>query len=176
MPATKHHLRRARLEDVGALEQLIPLSVRILGSQDYDAGQIEAALLDIFGVDTQLVRDGTYYVTESEAGLTGCGGWSKRWTSFGGGGAELDPRVDAVRIRGFFVHPGFARQGIGSAVLARSESDAAGYGFRRAELLATLTGERLYAARGYASGDPIEWPLDNDLTITFVPMTKRLGP
>ena len=182
MSATNHRLRRALLDDVAALEQLIQLSARVIGARDYDAGQIEAALLGTFGVDTQLVRDGTYFVTENEAGLTGCGGWGRRRTLFGGdaGGArdaaELDPRVDAARIRAFFVHPDYARQGIGSAILASCESDAAARGFARAELMATLPGVRLYAARGYAAGEPIEWPLGDDRTITFVSMTKRLGP
>ena len=90
MSATNHRLRRALLDDVAALEQLIQLSARVLGARDYDAGQIEAALLGTFGVDTQLVRDGTYLVTENDAGLTGCGGWGRRRTLFGGdaGGAR----------------------------------------------------------------------------------------
>ncbi len=168
------------LDDAGPLEQLIKLSARVLSVPDYDAAQIEAALLGTFGVDTQLVRDGTYFVTENDGGLTGCGGWGRRRTLFGGDAgrardaAELDPHVDAARIRAFFVHPEYARQGIGSAILASCEFDAAASGFGRTELMATLPGVRLYAARGYVAGDPIEWPLGSGRSITFVPMTKHL--
>lgn len=182
MAAMNHRLRRAQLDDVTALEKLIQLSARVLGAGDYDAAQIEAALLGTFGVDTQLVRDGTYFVTENDTGLTGCGGWGKRRTLFGGDAgnardaAELDPRVDAARIRAFFVHPDFVRQGIGSAILASCETDAAARGFTRTQLMATLPGVRLYAARGYVAEAPIEWPLDQKRTITFVPMTKQLAP
>lgn len=175
-----HRLRHAVLADVDALNVLIGLSARALNRVDYDAEQIEGALEGAFGVDTQLVRDETYFVTENDGGLTGCGGWSRRRTLFGSDAGrsrdagELDPRTDAARIRAFFVHPGFARQGIGSAILAQCESDATAAGFKRAELMATLAGLRLYAARGYVAGTPIEWTLGNQRTITFVPMVKEL--
>lgn len=182
MPPTNVQLRRALLDDVLELERLIELSARILGALDCDVGQIEGALLGTFGVDTQLVRDGTYFVGENETGLIGCGGWSRRRTLFGGdAGAkrdagELDPNVDAAKIRAFFVHPDFARRGIGTSLLARCELEAAAAGFHRTELMATIPGVRLYAVRGYVAAAPIEWPLGNKRSITFVPMTKQLVP
>jgi GNAT superfamily N-acetyltransferase len=110
----------------------------------------------------------------------GCGGWSRRATLFGGDtqrardARQLDPQVDAARIRAFFVDPGFARQGIGRALLQRCEDAARSAGFARADLLATLPGVRLYEKSGYAASAPIAHALAPELTITFVPMAKRL--
>lgn len=172
-------LRHATQSDLNELEALIALSARVLGAHDYSAAQIEGALRGAFGVDTQLIRDGTYFVVESGGRLAGCGGWSRRQTLFGGDArsdrdaAELDPQQDAAKIRAFFVRPGFERRGIGSAILDRSERDAIAHGFARFELMATLPGVRLYASRGYLVGDLIRWPVGDGLTIDFVPMTKR---
>jgi GNAT superfamily N-acetyltransferase len=174
-------LRLATPADGGALETLIALSARALGAGDYTSAQIEGALRGAFGVDTQLIRDATYFVVEHRGQLVGCGGWSRRRTLFGGDArpdrdaAELDPRQDAAKIRAFFVHPDFARRGIGAAILDRCERDAMAHGFSRFELMATLPGVRLYAARGYLAGDMIQWPVGDGVTIDFVPMTKRVA-
>ena len=174
-------LRLATADDRVDLERLIALSARTLGAADYSAAETEGALRGAFGVDTQLIRDGTYFVVEQAGQLVGCGGWSRRRTLFGGDArpdrdaAELDPRRDAAKIRAFFVHPLFARRGIGAAILDRCERDAMAHGFTRFELMGTLPGVRLYAARGYVAGDPIDWPLGDGLAIRFVPMTKQVA-
>ena len=179
MPDSKYNLRLATSADAGPISGLIALSARELSVHDYTAPQIEGALSGAFGVDTQLIDDGTYFVVAAGAQLVGCGGWSRRRTLFGGDArpdrdaAELDPRVDAAKIRAFFVHPDFARRGIGTAILERCERDAAAHGFSRFELMATLPGIRMYAARGYVGGEPIQWPMANGLTIEFVAMSKR---
>lgn len=171
------NLRRARLEDVPALKDLIAVSARAL-SPDYTPEQVEAALRGAFGVDTQLIRDGSYYVIQAGERLAGCGGWSRRRTLFGSDAradrdaTELDPAIDAARIRAFFVHPDFARRGLGAQLLERCERDATAHGFRRLELMATLPGVRLYAARGYSGTAPVDWPLGAGVTIRFLPMAK----
>src|SRR6266498_3774794 len=115
--------RLARDRDVPALAELIHNSSRVLQAPHYSAAQIEAALGPIFAVDRQLIRDGTYFVVENESTIIGCGGWSKRKSLYGGDAARsaeddlLDPRYDAPRIRAFFVHPGWARRGIGASIL-----------------------------------------------------------
>lgn len=173
------HLRPATADDRAELKTLIAASARALGAGDYSVAQTEEALRGAFGVDSQLIRDGTYFVVEHGGRLIACGGWGRRRTLFGGDARpdrdaeELDPRRDAARIRAFFVHPDFARRGIGAAILARCERDATARGFTRFELMATLPGVRLYAAHDYVAGDPIEWPLAEGLSIRFVPMTKR---
>jgi N-acetylglutamate synthase-like GNAT family acetyltransferase len=175
-------IRRATLDDCPALDALIARSIRQLGLGDYTTDQIEAALKGAFGVDTQLIRDGSYYVCESADRIIGCGGWSRRRTLFGGDAlvqrdaSELDPAVDAGRIRAFFVDPDMARQGIGSQLLERCEADAFSHGFRRLELMATLPGVRLYAARGYEGNEQVSFPMTPELSIEFVPMIKHLSP
>jgi GNAT superfamily N-acetyltransferase len=175
-----YRLRPATLADEERLRDLIARSIRALGAADYSAEQIEGALRGAFGVDTSLIRDGTYFVVENDAGaLVACGGWSRRRTLFGSDARSgrdevlLDPRVDAARIRAFFVDPLHARRGLGRAILERSESEARAEGFVAFELMATLPGVRLYEKFGYRSGDPVNHPLPGGLTIRFVPMTRK---
>ena len=175
-----YRLRPAVRADQTALQQLIARSARELGTQDYSPAQIEGALQGAFGVDTQLIDDGTYFVAEIEHKLVGCGGWSRRRTLFGGDrhtardGAELDPTVDAARIRAFFVDPDYARRGIGRALLERCEAEARSQGFTRFELMGTLPGVRLYQAFGYEPGAMVRYPVGGDLSIEFIPMRKGL--
>jgi GNAT superfamily N-acetyltransferase len=174
-----YQLRTATHGDRAALQTLIARSARALGARDYRPEQIEAALQGAFGVDSQLIDDGTYFVAETRDGeLIGCGGWSRRRTLFGGdshaerNAAELDPRTDAARIRAFFVDPGHARQGLGRALLERCESEARARGFSRFELMGTLPGVRLYQALGYVAGELMHYPVAPGVTIEFVPMRK----
>ena len=173
-------IRRATLDDRAALERLIAESARGLSREDYAEEQIEAAIATVFGVDTDLILDGTYYVAEAEGALVGCGGWSKRRTLFGGDryavrdSGELDPATEPGKIRAFFVHPGWARRGVGRAILATCEREARAYGFRSLELMATLPGVRLYAARGYERGERVEYEVGGGVRVEFVPMRKDL--
>ena len=171
-------IRNATLEDVCALCELIERSARQLGQHDYTREQIEGALKGAWGVDTQLIRDGTYFVVESDRRLVACGGWSRRKTLFGSDAhasrepALLDPAKEAARIRAFFVHPDFARRGIGRMLLEHCESEAKKEGFTRAELVATLPGEKFYQACGYFVIERKDFPLDGALSIEFVLMRK----
>ena len=174
-------LRLAREDDVPAIAALIPISVRGLQASCYSTMQMEAALGSVFGVDRQLLRDGTYFVVETGAPpvLVGCGGWSKRRTLFGSDhhqtnrdDADLDPARESARIRAFFVHPDWARQGIARAILAQCDVAIGAAGFRSMELAATLPGVPFYAALGYGTGPRSEVPLGNGLTLGIVRMTK----
>ena len=174
-------LRAATLDDRAELGALIERSTHGLGARDYSPQQIEAALRGTFGVDTQLIVDGTYFVAEADGRLVGCGGWSRRRTLCGGDAgverdeSELDPSVDAARIRAFFVDPGHARAGIARALLERCEADAATHGFTRLALMATLPGVRLYAALGFEREAGVDYPVAPGLSLELVPMTKTLG-
>ena len=173
--------RVASLEDVPALERLIALSARGLSRGDYSEDQIEAALGTALGVDSQLIADGTYFVAEVAETLVACGGWSRRKTLFGSDAESsrqpelLDPARDAARIRAFFVHPDWARRGLGRTTLDLCESAARHGGFTSAELVATLPGVRLYRDCGYESLAAIEHTLPGGMAIRFVPMRKDLG-
>ncbi|HEX9305214.1 MAG TPA: GNAT family N-acetyltransferase [Thermoanaerobaculia bacterium] len=174
-------LRKATLEDRSALERLIAASARGLSLPDYTPAQVEAALGSAFGVDSELIRDGTYFVAEADGCIVGCGGWSRRATLFGsdaqpGRRSELlDPAADSARIRAFFVHPDWARRGIGRAILERCEEEARDFGFRSAELLATLPGVPFYRSLGYEGEDRTRHTLRDDITIDFVPMRRSLA-
>ena len=174
-------VRPAKLSDVELLEELIERSARALCAPDYTEAQIEGALRGAFGVDTQLIADGTYFAVESCGRLVGCGGWSYRKTLFGGDAegardpGRLVPPGDAAKIRAFFVEPSQARKGIGNLLLERCEQEAGARGFRRFELMATLSGERLYARYGYEAAAAVAYELGAGLTIDFVPMSKSPG-
>ena len=177
-----YQLRRATVADEPVLRDLIARSIRELGASDYTPEQIEAALLGAFGVDTALIRDQTYFVIETDTGETvGCGGWSRRKTLFGSDTREsrddswLDPTVDAARIRAFFIDSRHARRGLGRMLLDRCEVEAMRAGFTEFALMATLPGKRLYEVCGYVGDESIEHPLPGGLSITFVPMAKRLS-
>ena len=135
------NIRSATPNDLQALDRLIPRSVRELSRGYYSDQQIESAIRYVFGVDSQLIADGTYYVAVDEDEIVGCGGWSWRRTLYGGdqrpmgAGALLDPAVDAARIRAFFVASDHARQGIGGLILRACEAAAVAKGFSRLELM-----------------------------------------
>src|SRR5262249_32616426 len=165
-------IRNATAVDIPQLRTLIEVSVRVLQADDYSPEQIEGALGTVFGLDSQLIADDTYFVVETEDRLiVGCGGWSKRKTLFGADGVVdrednlLDPLHENARIRAFFVHPDWARRGVGSMILRACEDAAAAAGFRGFELGATITGERLYRVRGYLPIERIEAPLPNGATL-----------
>ena len=173
-------LRKATLADVPALEALITRSARQLSGGDYTPRVIEGALRGAFGVDSQLLADQTYFVVEENGQILGCGGWSFRSKLFGsdaranGDPAILDPTCQAAKIRAFFVDPGNARRGIGSMLLTHCENEARAHGYGQAELMATLPGVKLYAARGYVGGPEVHFDVGSGDTITFVPMRKFL--
>jgi GNAT superfamily N-acetyltransferase len=175
-------LRLATEEDIPALDALIEASVRGLQAGDYTQAQIEGALGTVLGLDTQLIRDRTYFVAEAYGrAIAGCGGWSKRKTLFGadrGPGREpelLDPATDAAKVRAIFVHPDFARQGLGTLILARVEAEARAAGFRSYEMGSTLTGVPLYRLKGYVEIERIAVPLSNGETLPVVKMVKDAG-
>jgi GNAT superfamily N-acetyltransferase len=173
-------IRPARMDERPALEQLIADSARGLSQEDYTPAQIESAITHVFGVDTELVEDGTYLVVEHAGAPIACGGWSRRKTLFGGdrfAGREsglLDPARDAAKIRAFFVHPAWARRGVGRALLEACEQAARAQGFRALELMATLPGVKLYRTLGFAGDQRVEHTMGDGTTITFVPMRKEL--
>jgi GNAT superfamily N-acetyltransferase len=172
-------LRKATPADIPQLQALIARSARGLSKDDYRPTQVEGALRGAFGIDTQLLTDETYFVVEEDGRCVGCGGWSYRSTLFGGDArAGRDASIIATdqpaKIRAFFVDPDKARRGIGTMLLEHCEARARDHGYRRVELMATLPGVKLYAARGYAGGPVVIFDVGGGEAIEFVPMQKSL--
>lgn len=173
--------RPAHEEDIPFLEALIPLSVHGLQAPYYSQAQRDAAMGLVFGLDRQLIRDGTYYVVEHEHVIIAAGGWSRRKSLFGADSVRseedplLDPAHDAARLRAFFVHPAWARKGLGSALLALCEKAIRDAGFHTIELVSTLAGEPLYTKLGYVVTEPIEVSLPNGLPLPGFKMRKPLA-
>jgi GNAT superfamily N-acetyltransferase len=183
---TEFRIRPAVPADLSVLRLLIDASVRRLQSDDYTLAQREGALTTVFGVDTQLIADGTYLVVEycpaesqPEALIVACGGWSKRKTLYGADQWTdrqddlLDPSHDAAKIRAFFIHPDWARRGIGTLLLEACENAAKSAGFRRFEMGATLTGAKLFQARGYVPVKNLAVPLNNGESLPIIHMEKQ---
>jgi GNAT superfamily N-acetyltransferase len=173
-------LRVAAARDVAAIAALIPVSARELSKGFYTEEQTESAIRFVFGPDRRLIEDGTYYVAEEEQELAGCGGWSKRRTLFGGDQMKsaddplLDPATEAARIRAFFVHPRFARRGVGSRILEACLAAARAAGFRRVELAATLPGVPLYERFGFAARERIDAALPDGVVLPILRMERDL--
>ncbi|UWZ85962.1 GNAT family N-acetyltransferase [Occallatibacter riparius] len=177
----RFRLRLATEDDLPSLHTLIEASVRVLQAGDYTSAQMESALGTVLGVDTQLIRDRTYFIAETSdapSRFAGCGGWSYRKTLFGADRGPyrepdlLDPRTDAAKVRAIFVHPDFARQGLGSLILATVEDAARKDGFTRFEMGSTLTGVPLYRLKGYIEVERIAVPLGNGEALPVVKMIK----
>ena len=175
-------IRLAMKSDVPGLRGLIEASVRGLGVGEYSAAEIEGALGHALGLDTQLIEDGTYFVVECVDGtMVGCGGWSWRQKLCGsdgldaltscGGSVSENP---AAKIRAIFVHPGWARRGLGSLILGHVEREAEAAGFKRLEMGSTLTGVPLYALRGYRQMERMRLALPNGESLEVVKMVKQL--
>lgn len=186
--ATNIQIRKATAADVPRLREVIEASVRGLQAGDYSPAQIEGALKSVYGVDTQLIADGTYLVAEvsesqkqesQKPEIVACGGWSKRKTLYGGDqyaareDSLLDPARDAAKIRAFFVHPDWARRGIGGLILETCEEAAKAAGFTRLEMGATLSGVAFYKAKGYTALENLEAPLGKGEVLPIVRMAKE---
>jgi GNAT superfamily N-acetyltransferase len=154
--------RLAGAADIPALEAVMDAAIAELQRGFLSAAQI-AASRTIMGLDRQLIADGTYFVVEDGGAIAGCGGWSRRATLYGGDhspgrdAALLGPATDAARVRAMYTHPDFARRGVGRLILALCEDAARAEGFKRLELMGTMSGRPLYEAAGF---QPIEEIVD----------------
>lgn len=165
--------RLAGLDDIPALQAVMAAAIGELQRGFLTPQQIESSRM-IMGLDSQLVADGTYFIVEAEGQIAGCGGWSRRATLYGGDhtpGREpalLDPATDAARVRAMYTHPGFARRGVGRLILQLCEAAAKAEGFKRLELMGTMSGKPLYESYGF---EPIEDIID-DRGGAPVPLTR----
>jgi GNAT superfamily N-acetyltransferase len=177
-PKLTFSIRPGLAADVPVLQALIERSAHALSVGFYTQQQTEAVTREVFGVDTQLVADGTYYVVEVDNVIAACGGWGRRSTSFGGDHAKLaperllDPATEAAKIRAFFVDPAWARRGLGAMLLAHCAARAAAAGFSELELVATMPGEPLYRALGFAVAERFELLLGQGVRVPVARMRR----
>jgi GNAT superfamily N-acetyltransferase len=182
-PGPPPHLRLAKQSDVEALGRVIEASVFGLGPAAYTREQLESAMRHVFGVDTRLIEDGTYYAVEGEGdrGVIACGGWSRRRTLFGGdqfverSDDLLDPATEAARIRAFFVDPASARRGVGRMLLDECERAARAEGFRQLTLMATLTGVEFYERCGFQAVESTELVFPDGVRFPLTRMLRTLN-
>lgn len=173
--------RLASLDDLDALREVMRRSIEALQTGFLTPEQV-AASHHVMGLDTQLIRDGTYFIVERDGQIAGCGGWSWRSTLYGGDESmvsrepeALDPARDAARIRAMYTDPDFARQGVGRMVIELCEGAAMQAGFRKATMMATMAGVPLYQACGYVEVEPVlSAPVDG-IRVPLVRMEKPLG-
>jgi len=175
--------RVATQADVPAILALMRAAIAKNMKDFLTAAEIEAAQ-ESMGLDTTLLRDGTYFVIEAEADgkpvMVGCGGWGKRKTLYGGDQTKgrddsfADPKTDAARIRAMYTHPGWTRLGIGTLLLELGENAAREAGFKAIELGSTVPGEPLYRARGYKEFDREEHVAANGSKSVVIHMRKAL--
>lgn len=174
-------LRTAKFSDVDALQALIVHAGIALSVGYYTPEQAHAITQHVFGVDTQLLRDGSYFVIEEGGVIVACGGWSKRRTLFGGDQTKrgedplLDPASEPARIRAFFVDPAMARRGLGRMLMERCISEAILAGFHAFELVSTLPGEPLYLSHGFAIVERFELSLPGDVMVPVSRMARKLS-
>lgn len=184
--AHRWSFRVATLEDAPILNELISASVRALSRADYTDAQMDGAIGSALGLDTQLIADQTYFVVlcadaPVRGGIVGCGGWSYRRTLCCGDDApgrdasRMDPAREAAKIRAIYVHPSFARRGLGRAILHFVEAEAVRAGFHMLEMGATVTGAPLYAREGYREVERMEVALHNGAALPVIRMTKTVA-
>jgi N-acetylglutamate synthase-like GNAT family acetyltransferase len=174
-------LRSATLRDVPSIEALIARSARALSAGYYTESQVESLLRHVFGADSRLVADGSYFVCDAGGELAAAGGWSRRRTLYGGDRSKtgddppLDPATEPARIRAFFVHPDWARRGLGRRLYAQCAAGARKAGFTRLTLVATLPGEPLYRALGFAPVERFVLRLPEGVEVPVIRMDRALG-
>jgi GNAT superfamily N-acetyltransferase len=173
-------LRRALPPDVPQIECVMRESIAGISNRFYDPGQVAGALEYVAHLDAWLIEDGTYYVVESDGRLVACGGWSRRGKLYAGSGSadddarQLDPASEPARVRAMFVLPEYARRGIGRMILDACEEDARAAGFRRAELMAMLSGHAMYRATGYRDVESVDAKLEDGTPFPLIRMEKAL--
>jgi GNAT superfamily N-acetyltransferase len=172
--------RLACPDDLEALHKVMARSIEQLQSSFLSPQQV-AASHKVMGLDSQLVKDGTYFMIESGSRVAGCGGWSFRATLYGGDDSvvareplRLDPAVDAAKIRAMYTDPDFTRRGIGTRIITLCENAARDAGFKRVELMATAAGIPLYRQRGYESSAPEQFADIDGVPVPLLKMEKCL--
>lgn len=172
--------RLATEDDLPALEDLMARAIGELQHGLLTPEQIAVSHATM-GIDRQLVKDRTYFVALSDGAIAGCGGWSWRATLFGGDDSivardprALDPATEPAKVRAMYTDPAHARKGVGAHVLVLCEQAARDAGFTRVELMATLSGARLYRKAGYRVAEELQSAPVDGVSVPLLRMEKAL--
>jgi GNAT superfamily N-acetyltransferase len=174
----KHRL--ASEDDLPALREVMRAAIERSLPSVLSADQVTASHA-IMGLDSQLVRDHTYFAIDDGSRIAGCGGWSRRATLYGGDHSQelreprfLDPKSEPARVRAMYTSPDYQRRGIGRRILQLCEQAAAAEGYRQLELVATLSGESLYRAYGFEEVERLSTEVDG-VSVPLLRMRMDLG-
>ena len=177
---SEFNVRFATIEDLERLEHVMSRAITHLQQPFLSPEQVRASHR-VMGLDSQLIRDRSYFVVEQDERIAGCGGWSPRSTLFGGDNSLvsreprfLDPSTEPARIRAMYTDPDFARRGIGRLILGRCEDAARASGFLTATMMATMAGAALYRVCGYRAVEPVREISIEGVIVPLVRMEKQL--
>ncbi|MDD5460981.1 MAG: GNAT family N-acetyltransferase [Methylococcales bacterium] len=79
-------------------------------------------------------------------------------------------------MRGFFVHPDFARRGVATLLLATCENKCLETGIQVLYLTATLSGKPFYKKVGFSEFARFKQRLSNGESFELVKMAKEIQP
>jgi GNAT superfamily N-acetyltransferase len=171
--------RLARKADMPKMRALMQMAIERLQEDFLSPEQIEASK-HVMGLDSLLVRDGTYFVIMAGDVMAGCGGWSRRKTLFGGDHTDgrdpelLNPQKDAARVRAMYTHPDYTRRGIGTLILQLCEQAAKQEGFTKVELAATMAGVPLYTHYGFIETERWMEKTPSGVEVPLAKMVKEI--
>lgn len=175
-------MRLARLEDAPEIAALMRASVLEIFPAFYDERQTASAAIHIADLDETLIEDGTYFAHDAGGDIVACGGWSRRNKLYTGSGDSaddgrlLDPATEAARVRAMFVRSDQTRRGLGRAILDACRDAARAEGFTMLGLMATLPGEQLYRAYGFAALERVTLTMPDGVQLEGVSMERPVDP
>ena len=174
---TNVEFQMATEADRTVLRSMQAHSMRKLGAAFYSGHAIEAFISQIGTMDDYLIEDGTYLIATCGGILVGSGGWSTRQATYDTCNASraTNPNKADATVRSVYVHPAWARRGIGGLIMKRIEADILSAGYLNSVLTATLSGVPLYRHLGYHASRKVALALPGDITFGALKMQKFLG-
>lgn len=160
-------IREATSEDVSAIFEIHAAAVTAYGPAAYDDDQVVAWANhgDAFGPP---VNDPTRHVVVHEPN-DAAGGEPDGVVAFG----DLD--TDTGEVCGVYVHPDYARRGVGSAILDHLETHALDVGLDETHLVASKNAVGFYERCGYESEDTFTHETTGGVELDCIRMTKSLS-
>jgi N-acetylglutamate synthase-like GNAT family acetyltransferase len=168
----RFRIRRAKPDDIGAIDTLLQRSYPRLLKPDYPASVLVTALPRMIQAQPALIASGTYYVAESDTGdLLGAGGWTAVIPGQGG-----QKETGRGNIRHVVTDPDAVRQGVARAILYHSFSTAQAAGLTWLHCMSTRTAVPFYEAVGFTAQGEIVVTMAPGVSFPAIAMTRALTP